>query len=788
VVTGVVVALAAVSVISVIATVWIEDARQKEQSAREREADALQKERSAREREAEQRRAAQLYATRVIVNRGLAYCQAGEVARGILWLSRGLEVMPPEGEDTLGRAIRANLAGWSHELRSLKAICAHPAEGGHIFSATFSPDGRTIFSGSEDGTARLWRSEDGTPLRLLPRHPGPIEHVTLGPDGRIALTASENRAHLWDLTTGQPLRDSVAHASKVIAIAFSLDGKEILTTTEDGKVHVVSLSSVNSPRTIQLTNATNLTAAHFAPDAKRLLTGESSYQARVWDVTTGRQLGAFLEHRSAIRALAFSPDGRKCVSGDDVGISRIWTVDGGQPIGVPLNHRSHVWCAAFSPDGRTVITGSDDRTVQFWDASTGQSIEAPLELRAIIRSVAFSPDGATFLVAGQFGQIWHWGVSGSQRAVSALGHPGKWVTSVAFSHDGTSALTAGGNPLAIRGLGFPPPGFARLWDVASGRPRGDPILFDQTVISAALSPDGSRLLTGCGALYTKAGGAYLHSLTPDVREVIRLDHDNTQVWAVAFSPDGRMLATGSFNNASTSHIGDARLWDAATGRLHKVLRHPGGGVVAIAFSPDGRSVVTGGNDRTARFWETASGEPTGPVLTHDNVVLGAAFSPDGRTVITCSIDFTARIWDRATGAIVGMPFQHNGWIRSVSFSPDGKTVLTAGGLDNAARLWDVATGLPVGPPVRHGDWVLSAAFAPDGRSILTGSKDTTARVRLISAPLEGAPETISLWARVTTGMTVEQDDVFRPLKIQEWQRSSQLYRESERRRESAAPE
>ncbi|MDQ2695109.1 MAG: hypothetical protein M3Z21_06985, partial [Pseudomonadota bacterium] len=109
-------------------------------------------------------------------------------------------------------------------------------------------------------------------------------------------------------------------------------------------------------------------------------------------------------------------------------------------------------------------------------------------------------------------------------------------------------------------------------------------------------------------------------------------------------------------------------------------------VLAVAFSPNGHTVLTGSLDNTARLWCTDSGEPIGQPMRHDGWVLAVVFSPDGRTVLTCSHDHTVRLWRADTGQPLGQPLRHNGPVQTVAFSPDGRTILT-GSDDNTARLW-----------------------------------------------------------------------------------------------------
>jgi WD40 repeat protein len=473
------VSLLLISLVAVIAAIRIDD--------------AYRKERVARQHEAEQRRRAQWNSARVLLNQGLAACDAGEVARGMLWLARSLEATPLEDQASLGRIIRSNLGGWSRELRPLRVLFAHPNTTEDVFAAQISPDGQTVLTGCLDGTARLWRADDGTPVGPSLRHEGRVLAVAFSPDGRMALTGgADQTARLRDAATGRPLGEPIQHPSAVRAVAFAADGTNLLTAGADRQLRVWAVASGTLSGRTSFRKDLDLYAAAFGPGAGTLITGDSDGAARLWDVVTGRELGKLTPHEAQITAVGISPDGRTAVTGDLHGVARLWDMGSHQRIGAPLVHRDVVWGAAFSPDGRTVMTGSTDRTARLWDASTGEPIGPPLRTQIPLRTVAFGPDGATLLAGGQGGQTRLWGPSGERRPKLALPHGGNWITTLAISPDGRTLLTAGGSPIPFL------PGYVWLWDTATGRSKAKPLPYVHAVLAAAFSPDGTKLLASWG--------------------------------------------------------------------------------------------------------------------------------------------------------------------------------------------------------------------------------------------------------------------------------------------------
>ncbi len=203
-------------------------------------------------------------------------------------------------------------------------------------------------------------------------------------------------------------------------------------------------------------------------------------------------------------------------------------------------------------------------------------------------------------------------------------------------------------------------------------------------------------------------------------EVRRFTGHTNGVNSVAFSPDGRFVLSGSWDEM-------LRLWEVESGQEVRQFTGHSGDVRSVAFSPDGRYVLSGSSDKTLRLWEVATGQEVRRFTRHTGWVTSVAFSPDGRYVLSGSDDQALRLWDVATGQEVRRFTGHTGWVNSVAFSPDGRYVLS-GSYDQTLRLWEVATGQEVRRFTGHTDWVKSVAFSPDGRFVLSGSEDQALRL------------------------------------------------------------
>jgi WD40 repeat protein len=403
---------------------------------------------------------------------------------------------------------------------------------------------------------------------------------------------------------------------------------------------------------------------------------------------------------------------------------------------------------AFSPDGRTLAAGTPQGGVRLWDLATWE-VRQPVGQRPFgVHSVAFSPDGKTLLTGSCdpvlpanihfFKDRWYhqrvcrgstdhavrlWDTaSGRQRTTLPTGHD---LTLFALT------LSADGRTVAAGGAG----GTVWFWDRQTGVCR--PPLF--------VSPQ-ARAAWGSGKRPPKDAPL---TLTPVFRE---------NVLAVAFSPDGKLLATVSEDNAgdrTSRHVSlnnrdlavvkwQIKVWDTASGTERVRLAGPHDEATAVLFAPDGRTLVTN-HGRQVRLWDVADGRLRRTLTGHEATVQCLAFSPDGATLATGGHDRVIKLWEADSGREKATLSGHTETVAALAFAPDGRT-LASGGWDGTVRLWNLATGQELVSLAGPTGKVNAVAFAADGQTLASGGETAggSGEVFLWRAPGGATPAGASL--------------------------------------------
>ncbi|AOX00430.1 hypothetical protein BJP34_14050 [Moorena producens PAL-8-15-08-1] len=570
-----------------------------------------------------------------------------------------------------------------------------------VTEIAFSPDGKQIISGSDDGTVRLWNTETGQLIHTLEGHTDDVNGIAFSPDGKQILSGSyDDTLRLWDTETGQLIHTLEGHTSSVTEIAFSRDGKQILSGSFDNTVRLWDTASGQLIHTLE-GHTSSVTDIAFSPDGKQIISSSRDKTVRLWDTASGQLIHTLEGHKDWVKAIAFSPDGKQIISGSYDYTLRLWDTETGQLIHTLEGHTDDINAIAFSPDGKQIISGSYDYTLRLWDTETGQLIHTLEGHTDDINAIAFSPDGNKIISGSADNTLRLWDTETGQLIHTLEGHTDD-INAIAFSPDGNKIISGSWDDTL------------RLWDTQSGQLIHTLQGGKSYVNAIAFSPDGNKIISGGDdntvRLWDTRSGQLLYAL----------EGHTDIVNNIAFSPDGKRILSSSNDHS-------LRLWDTDSGQLIRTLQGHKSYVNAIAFSPDGNKIISGSADKTLRLWDAQSGQLLHNLEGHTSWVNGIAFSPDGKQILSASWDKTLRLWDTQSGQLIRTLQGQKSNVYDIAFSPDGNKIIS-GNLDNTVRLWDTQSGQLLYTLKGHTSFVTDIAFSPDGNKILSSSDDNTLRL------------------------------------------------------------
>ncbi|KAK0910306.1 hypothetical protein LTR02_003916 [Friedmanniomyces endolithicus] len=536
---------------------------------------------------------------------------------------------------------------WGAEMQKLE---------GHkrrLTSLAFSPDGKTLMSGSKD-CAVIWDVATGEEMQKYEHETG-VSDVAFSQDGNTLALYLGDSIVLRDTATGEVTQKLIGHHGEVTAAVFSLDSKTLSSTSKDSTIRLWDVATGKEMQKQELAQPIENESLVFSSDNRTIAYG-SGECVLIQEAATGVEKQKLVGHTSVITAVAFLLDGRTVVSGSWDMTVRLWDIEIGKEKQKFIGHTQSVLCVAGSLDSRTIASGSVDRTVRLWDARTGIQKQSFTGHSDAIVAIAFSAGGKT-IASGSWDmtvRLWDATMSeetqkleGPEDSGPSLNNP---ITAMCVSLDGQMIVSGSWD------------GTIRLWDVATGEETQRPLVTN--------------------AQYIKA---------------------------VDLSPDLEILAFGSMYGAfglSDPQLGTTRLWDADTGEeideVSDAMRsRKGRDVGFIKISPHSKTILITTErdemiDEAVRLWDVAtekemqrfqlsSTEDIEEGILHE-VLTAVAFSLDSTTVATGSAvqlvasgpwDGTVRLWDAASGKLTDIRcsklHRYPRWMR---FTNDGSALDT----------------------------------------------------------------------------------------------------------------
>ena len=283
--------------------------------------------------------------------------------------------------------------GWiTKELTSKPSLSPVVYEFPHkdsVHTATFSPDGSVVLTGSNDHTAQMWTATNPEPVRTPYRHNNDVNRVMWNRDGTRIVTLEEGDiVRVWGAWTGRMAGLRLAAGERIDHVAWSPDGTRLLTGT--WAVARVWDARTGEPVGSPVKHSNLISAVAWSPDGSRILTAASGPDARISNARTG-ELIASVQHPDTIRSAAWSPDGTRIITGSTNKTAQVWDAQTGRAVGPPLQHGGEITSVSWSPDGTRLLTGSSDHTAQMWNADTGAKLGPSLRHDAAVRSASWSP-------------------------------------------------------------------------------------------------------------------------------------------------------------------------------------------------------------------------------------------------------------------------------------------------------------------------------------------------------------------------------------------------------------
>ena len=610
--------------------------------------------------------------------------------------------------------------GWHHLSQCLQDVKDAPTlsvpKGAGVIA--YSSDAVTLAAASGKDI-QIWDVPTRKLKRVLKGHRKYVTSLAFSPaNSALLASVAGSRVLLWDMSGGRGPKPLGVHEHNVNSLAFSPDGKT-LACCAGRTISLWNVVSGDSAGRLELKRDRAIYALSmaFSPDGRLLATANRFTSVSVFDLHTKEMITEMLTDTGHNNAVAFSPDGRILASGGNEALISLWDTTTWKEMAVVPGHSAPISSMVFLRDG-TLVTGGRDNTIKLWDTTRRMLVKTTLRgHKSGVSSVEVSPDGTTLASASSDGTVILWDVRNDRGRDTFVGNRGI-VLVFSVSPDGKQLVSVSpGGPLI-------------LWEVAS-RSALKSKEINSDLWSVAYAPDGKTLAlaTGDGLLFWDISSWREVDLLPAQER-----RKQKGVMCLQYSPDGDLLVAGNWPSPSGDR-GGAVVWDLNTRRVLARIRFASwyGG---LAFSHDGTTLAVPNSDYDVLLWDVDSRQNLGLLKGHEYIVKSVAFSPDKRTLATASAD-KIFLWDVATRERLAELEPNQAVLEWVAFSPDG-TTLASSGRDGTIKLWSVALGQEVGTLRGHVGPVGAIAFSKEGRFLASGGFDKTIRLWRAAIPQDVA--------------------------------------------------
>jgi WD40 repeat protein/tRNA A-37 threonylcarbamoyl transferase component Bud32 len=586
-----------------------------------------------------------------------------------------------------------------------------------VRAPTLSDDGLTLAYGDKERVVHLYNLATGRDRIVLRGNTRHVYAIKFAPGDRVVTLAEDRSVRVWDTRDGRELHQ--------FTIPLKATGPQIISPngcllavrgTPEYATRVWNLETKHEV-VFGVTSEAALLSG-FSPDSERFVTVGAfpDTTTRLWEVKTGKLLATMHGHTNQVTRLVFSPDGKRMLTASMDRSVRVWDASPEQAgrdseaLLVLRGHTGWVEHAAFSPDGRRIVSSSHDRTMRYWDAKTGELLAVLCGHTAEVHAAAFLEGAPVLVSASADGTLRFWDVAEELDSGYAMRGHKLFAYSAAFFPDSNRVVSTAWD------------GTARIWDATTSHQlkvfdHGD----DWFVASVAVHPEGRLLATL--ARSKEQNSASLRLWNVETGAMLR--HwpipAGWQDGRLAFAPQGNLLAAGCADFR-------IRLFDVKTMEALPALEGHTAPVRDVAFSPDGRWLASAGDDgdRTVRIWDVKTKTQVKVLTGARRCVYTVAWNREGTMLASGSIDGNVRLWDTKTWETVGQ-LKNGAWVYGVAFTKDGK-LLTAACRDNLIRVWDIRMQRELAELSGHHDYVHHLAFSPDGTRLISASGDCTLRV------------------------------------------------------------